>query len=1811
MRKFMVQVKKVVASLIVLMIVFNHVNILASNLITLAVENSDERITYSASFVVLNGDEELDVSDDEQLSENLSNEEIDDSNEISGESETITQIENEIDEVEEQIQNEEEIPSEEEPKGEANTEDLVEQDEVDSETETENEVEIEEVSTEIVENIEEFTNQVEIDEESENSAEATEESENLAETTEESEEKNVPEGLALQITLGLKTKGYLKNAKVDIKDLANQNFKIRDNVVLSEYVQSIEENKIRFKQINGETEVNVYIPIELKEEEQIDIAKLQAGVELNLTCTDVSEDGEEEIITRTVRPVLELSNDMDLIIESEAEKFIPYITDGRREALVQLRVAIGTTTKNNLPIKDTSIELPLPELEGATIKNVNVQALSTGFTNGKLNGDVIFTAENWNYEDGKVQINVNNPEYNSRYQMNNGDDEYIISYIYENVPEDIENVETEIKATANVFTSYGENLILNSLKKEYDLSHANSNIVTYNVLRRTKEMSKGYLYANANAEETEYIVEYDNSIDINVSRPDLVNAIQINEQEEYFVIDENNKYPTRTEAGENTYYERIRFNKQNLDSIIGEEGNLEILLENGTSLIKIDKNTPDDGDGNLSISFGENRIGRIVIKINNPEGEGILSLVATKAIAEVNFEKIDFSLFKSIEEEFIGLAEIEEGLVTELGNQKIETELKETSTNAQISLSRSDISTLVENEDVGITITLNNGTEKSDMYKNPVFEIVFPSEVEEVTLKDMNLLYGNDELEISNLEILRNELNQVVLRVTLEGTQTKYATGDQAIGTSILLKVDIKTNIYSASKQEQLEMNYYNEDATNYATESDWKLIQDISSYMLITKQGKASTKLNIVAPEGLVNAQMITDYKENGKVISVNQGRKEDTIATFGDSQNAKMQMLVINNTDEDLETTHILGRTIFNGNKSIITNEELGTNYTAPMTSLITAENQEYNQKIYYSENGDATDDLENQENGWVETPETLENVKSFLIVIDGKIEARSILGYSYNFQIPEKLNNNIELAGTFGTIYNGTKTNGKVEADKVVLTTGDAPALKVETLSDLSETSVVEGQLVTYTVRVTNEGRSISTNTVVNSIIPAGTTYVQDDGELNPNVTELKINMGDINPGKTEEISYQVKVNSNASEQKSIETANNVEADGLEEPIYTEVPETPIDTAEVEILVDNEIPGEVIKQGSMMWYTINVLNYGYEIIDDCTVTMQLPDGLKFDEAYIIGVNEEGYETSMGGASYDEGSRQVTWRFNGLDDSVSLKLKSTTMNISEAQKEIATSATISSPNMKRSYTSEEIRNTIAKPVIEYTYKTSINNQFIKEGDYIDYILDVKNTGLVGNENILISNSIPENFRVVGGNIIKEDSAFSILPTQNAEFNVNLASSESAQIVLTCVANNLDDVNNNVSTQNSWTISGEGMDTIRTKSIQNIVQQNYDLPQANTNQEYVTIDSVANQEEQPVQQQTQEQTEKIAQQPQLTINEKTEENVDINVFKIMGVAFNDLNNNGEFDDDELGMAKIVAKLCDAKTQKIVAQTSTNNAGEYLFDNIAPGEYYVKYEYDNTKYSLSEYKKQGVLPSKNSDAIISNYKAITDKIIVTDKSVSDINIGLVRAGIFDLSLDVNVNQITVQNNKETINYEMENSKLAKVDIDPKTVPETKIYAQYTIEVENKGEIAGYAKRIVDYIPEEFELDTTLNPNWYKGADGSVYTDELEDTIINPGESKILTLVLTKQMTDSSTGLINNTFEIAKSYNEYAIEDIDSAVANKAEGEDDMSRVDLIIGIQTGESAINVMIISATLITLLIALYVIKVYADRKNKEVIL
>ncbi|WP_292606005.1 hypothetical protein, partial [Methanobrevibacter sp. UBA188] len=90
------------------------------------------------------------------------------------------------------------------------------------------------------------------------------------------------------------------------------------------------------------------------------------------------------------------------------------------------------------------------------------------------------------------------------------------------------------------------------------------------------------------------------------------------------------------------------------------------------------------------------------------------------------------------------------------------------------------------------------------------------------------------------------------------------------------------------------------------------------------------------------------------------------------------------------------------------------------------------------------------------------------------------------------------------------------------------------------------------------------------------------------------------------------------------------------------------------------------------------------------------------------------------------------------------------------------------------------------------------------------------------------------------------------------------------------------------------------------------------------------------------------------------------------------------------------------------------------------------------------------------------------------------------------------------------------------------------------------------------------------FNADLNKDWYVTNDGKAYTTKLANTLIEPGETKEVMIILNKKITGENVGNIRNVVEIAEHYNEFGLEDINSTVENKQDGENDMSSSNTII-----------------------------------------
>ena len=92
-------------------------------------------------------------------------------------------------------------------------------------------------------------------------------------------------------------------------------------------------------------------------------------------------------------------------------------------------------------------------------------------------------------------------------------------------------------------------------------------------------------------------------------------------------------------------------------------------------------------------------------------------------------------------------------------------------------------------------------------------------------------------------------------------------------------------------------------------------------------------------------------------------------------------------------------------------------------------------------------------------------------------------------------------------------------------------------------------------------------------------------------------------------------------------------------------------------------------------------------------------------------------------------------------------------------------------------------------------------------------------------------------------------------------------------------------------------------------------------------------------------------------------------------------------------------------------------------------------------------------------------------------------------------------------------------YDFDNKEIAKVEIKAKDLKKAKVELEYTIVVENIGNIEGYVEKLVDYLGNDLAFEESDNSIWYLGNDGKLYTKNLDNTSLKPGEKRELKLKL--------------------------------------------------------------------------------------------
>ncbi len=1629
------------------------------------------------------------------------------------------------------------------------------------------------------------------------------------------------ENTKLNIALNVKKAGYIKDAVVDFSDT---NFKIAKTEE-SDNIQAVdaENKKISFNQINNGENVTETINIALDKKDEISEDMFDRDNTIKFTGTYVNAKGEEVAVKKDI--VVHTSwtaSTAKAKLGYKITKYIPYSANNVSKLITQGKIT-SYVENSVLPIKNTNIEVNAPKINNKYPETVTVVANSTNATNGDANGDN-FSKDNWSYDSttGKITITVNNNAVNGKIQWaKNTTDEFIVTYIYssdvyEAVKDSVTRVTYDASSSMNLYVKSGVNKVRAHVDGYEDQTKKIGDIVEFTA-NATQSISKGYIYNNKNAadenkKETEYVAKYT----AHVSYADVIDAIVLKQDVDQFVTANGSEQSTTVGGVNYAYNKTLAISKQEFDKVFGENGEITILNEAGTTLATINKDT-EVKDNKIVVNLVPFNTNSITIKTSKPQAEGNVIFEITKALAKnIEYSTSQLKSFTQIKTQVTGTAKNSDIDIVSTESTK-NVDLTEPTQKASITTSNNRLSTIVKNENVEIKVTLENDSADDTMYTNPKIKITFSENIETINVKDCKV-YFDDELEIDEDSIMfyENGDGTKTLELKLKGTQTKY-NNVAAKGATVVLTTDITLNTLTPTTNTQITAEITNGDST-------------------VTN---VATDVKYIAPSGVVTTNSMTGYNGDEKIEVINGESQKALIPTKAEQKEVTYTMNVINNYENTLDHVVVLGRTPFKDNKDVSTSLSLGSNITMPLASGITVTGVDASKvTIYYSENGEATTDLSNSQNGWTTSVTDYTKIKSYMIVLneDYAMNGGDTITFSYKATLPANLDYDQEVYENYGVFFNNNKTSGtitdKAIATKIGFTTGSIAKLDAKLTSTIGEgASVKSGEILEYELTINNTGVVDAENTTVEIKLPPELSFIPQDGDdytykvpedeeydesryeelLNLPENEvidltkyenliselqqyedndvdsevLKINLGKITANST--LKKTLKFRAQSDETKKVELKATV---GYSDMISVET--NTVSNIIEKVYFDTQIGSKYksLKEGETYSFQIALRSsqYNYELENESVdnsrkntvVTITLPDELEYDSIKLTRFNEDTFEEDdiTSTANVKVSGRKVTVKVGDVDGergkTLIINTKVGKLANEVYKKEVTITSNIKADNTETENI-DDISVTINKPGINVAQTANIpTGTTISAGEDFAYTFTIQNLSDIYLNDVEFTDALPTEVTFKYLEIVYEDGTIDSSFNINSDGSINtkfyLSAGQKVTINVHVVANSID---NDTEISNKAKFKNEDIGEVETNSVSHIVKH----------------------------------------------FEKTDVNVDPDdtnkeTRKVIGTVWVDANKDGVKDANEQRVSGVKVLLLNNNTSNIAMNsnneqciTTTGTDGSYMFNNVPQGKYSVIFFYDSANYSPTTYKKSGVSDEQNSDAIDKtvNYEgkdqiaAVTEEIVLADTNQFNIDLGIVEDAKFDLKLDKVVQAITVNNGKNTKEH-VYNSKLAKLDFESKYANTSSMVVEYKFTITNEGGIAGYVKKLADYLPEELKFNSELNKDWYEGKDGVIYNASLANTIINPGESKEVTLILTKNMNgDDDFGLINNSAEIYETSNDYGALDIDSTPGNKATNEDDYSTANVLTSVKTGDVVIYTTLI-ITIITIVgVGIYMIK------------
>ena len=932
----------------------------------------------------------------------------------------------------------------------------------------------------------------------------------------------------LYMDLNVLTNGYLKDGKITIKGV---NFKysmsmVKDSVLKNNYI-SDDVKVIELNNVNAGTQKLIIGNIIADIENNVNNYSNVSSV--TLTGTYVSDDGVETEISKTV----------DLTVD--------WYGEAKTELYTKYQATTFYYNYNELDSTTISFNFRLDEIQQELILKENEAVLTIPELNGYAPTEVKCTNSNieseYNKETKKLTIKRSSKLNNNGIIVSelSNSNSYNVNITYPKEAYDaISSYTTLTIPIEGFYTGY------NNTNEEFKNPYK-SNVVNGNITIVFRETPDGNIYNfYVDFEDKRYIKDQpygDEDTDYRyiMSKQDILNLYDNKEDENKI---SNKEYVVRWLAVRGDQGEvpsMIMSETKGEDSSYGDKWNTTI-MENyitNTGIYFSDADKMLENDGTISIynddtnelihtftkeewnNYTRENPYKYVDSVKHIRAEisktkqnsslriyNVKELDTKKILADFTKEEVeDINLIYTYVTGICNIEGQQQGIIKDMDCVYYVSE----KSNGKISVETERIPTQdVLNNKIYISAETNRYGDAK--WKDGEFLVELPQEIirmeiNKVSIDNENVklvaydLYENDGKYF--IKIITSNENPESFKITVDCDMTPDPRSPS---------INRAIKLYSYNKYRNI---YYHEGKDEYDVDSDNNTNENV---------GTSITNFYLLSPTSLITLETITNYnKENEITIAPNVAALEK------DQRQAQINVGLTNNYPNVVSGVQILGKIPFEGNKFILNDKNLASNFTTTMTNDGITIPEELKEKtmVYYSEKENPDKDLLNADNGWTlkEDVKDFSKIKTYLIdLTQYTIDIGKNHSFSYTVNVPEGISYNSTSYSNHAVFYELNTSGGKLqlstEPNKVGLRIVRKYKLQINKSKQGFEQTKVSG--ATYTVDFSDaEGnvttRILTTNSdgIVNmKNLFIGVTYTvkelksPDNYSLNNEVLQFKV-------------------------------------------------------------------------------------------------------------------------------------------------------------------------------------------------------------------------------------------------------------------------------------------------------------------------------------------------------------------------------------------------------------------------------------------------------------------------------------------------------------------------------------------------------------------------------------------------------------------------------------------------------------------------------------------------------------------------------